>query len=207
MNTGGESWVFQTASGTGASTYAATPGGTDHTGNGGAFAALDGSTPNPASTNLATLTSPQIDLSPLTAPRLRFYVFSNNTTAPGDNATFYAIVDGTTDTLVSYSGDNASWVELTADLSAYAGQTIAIQIQGNHNTMTGSQFYNDLLVDDFFIEETPSCFAPSALVFSNITFSSADVSWTDNNTPASSLFEVSIGAPGFTPGSGILKLL
>ena len=202
FNTGGESWAFQTASGTGASTYAATPGGTDHTGNGGAFAALDGSTPNPASTNLATLTSPQIDLSALTAPRLRFYVFSNNTTAPGDNATFYAIVDGTTDTLVSYSGDNANWVELTADLSAYAGQTIAIQIKADHNTMTGSQFYNDLLVDDFFIEETPSCFAPSALVFSNITFSSADVSWTDNNTPASSLFEVSIGAPGFTPGSG-----
>ena len=61
-------------------------------GNGGAFAALDGSTPNPASTNLATLTSPQIDLAALTAPRLRFYVFSNNTTAPGDNATFMLLL-------------------------------------------------------------------------------------------------------------------
>ena len=40
------------------------------------------------------------------------------------------------------------------------------------------------------------------LASSNVTESSADVSWTDNNTPASSLFEVSIGAPGFTAGSG-----
>ena len=84
-------------------------------------------------------------------------MFTVTIPAPGDNATFYAIVDGTTDTLVSYSGDNANWVELTADLSAYAGQTIAIQIQGNHNTMTGSQFYN-AFVDDFY-RRTPSCFA------------------------------------------------
>ena len=190
-NTGGESWIFSTGAAYGAGSAG------DNTGDGGNYAWVDGSTSNPPSSNLATLTF-SVDISALSIPRLRYFTFQNNTNAPGDNATLYVIVNGT-DTVDTYASDNAAWVERTVDLSSYSG-VVSFAFKADHNGMTGSQFYADVLIDDVSIEETPTCFAVSALTATATSGTTADVSWTDPN--GASEWEVSYGASGFAAGSG-----
>ena len=97
------------------------------------------------------------------------------------------------------SGDQGDqWNSEIVSLSSYAGASVVFEIIGTK----GAGFTSDVAIDGFSIEETPSCFAPTGLTFSNVTADAADASWTDQNTPASSLFEVSIGSQGFAAGSG-----
>ena len=143
-NTGGESWIFSTGAAYGAGSAG------DNTGDGGNYAWVDGSTSNPPSSNLATLTF-SVDISALSIPRLRYFTFQNNTNAPGDNATLYVIVNGT-DTVDTYASDNAAWVERTVDLSSYSG-VVSFAFKADHNGMTGSQFYADVLIDDVSLKK------------------------------------------------------
>src|SRR5690554_5224318 len=57
-------------------------------------------------------------------------------------------------------------------------------------------------VDDISIYETPSCLAPSDLIVSDVSTTSATISWTNNNT--STTFNLEYGPEGFTPGSGTM---
>ena len=150
----------------------------------------------PATSNLATLTF-SVDISALSIPRLRYFTFQNNTNTPGDNATLYVIVNGT-DTVDMYASDNAAWVERTVDLSSYSG-VVSFAFKADHNGMTGSQFYADVLIDDVSIEETPTCFAVSALTATTTSGTTADVSWTDPNGASEWRYRMVLG---FAAGSG-----
>ena len=57
-------------------------------------------------------------------------------------------------------------------------------------------------LDDVEVRETPSCPDPSALTISNVTTSSADLSWTAGGTEAA--WNVEYGTTGFTLGTGTL---
>src|SRR5690606_2686962 len=48
-------------------------------------------------------------------------------------------------------------------------------------------------LDDFVVELLPSCIEPSALTATNLTYSSADLSWTSDGTA----FDIKWGTPGF----------
>ncbi|MCT4622849.1 MAG: GEVED domain-containing protein, partial [Schleiferiaceae bacterium] len=61
-------------------------GVSDNTGNGGYAMGVDGSSSRAKGVRLET---PLIDVSALTSPELRFHIFSNNTTNPGDNNPMY----------------------------------------------------------------------------------------------------------------------
>lgn len=52
-------------------------------------------------------------------------------------------------------------------------------------------------IDDISVELAPSCVAPSALAVSNVTGTSADLSWTENGMASD--WEVEFGVAGFTP--------
>src|SRR5690554_1979018 len=65
-------------------------------------------------------------------------------------------------------------------------------------TTTFTPWY--ISVDDISIYETPSCLAPSDLIVSDVSTTSATISWTNNNT--STTFNLEYGPVGFTPGSG-----
>src|SRR5690606_32077812 len=59
-----------------------------------------------------------------------------------------------------------------------------------HNSNSNSWYY---WLDDFVVELLPSCIEPSALTATNLTYSSADLSWTSDGTA----FDIKWGTPGF----------
>ncbi|MEP0263305.1 T9SS type A sorting domain-containing protein [Dokdonia sp.] len=53
--------------------------------------------------------------------------------------------------------------------------------------------------------DCPTCFAPSGLMADNVTDTSADLSWTDNNDPVAPEFTVEWGPIGFDLGTGTME--
>ncbi|MCB9043346.1 MAG: fibronectin type III domain-containing protein [Chitinophagales bacterium] len=96
-------------------------------------------------------------------------------------------------TPISNTGDH-----IIIDLSAYSG-TVKFAFYGQS---TVSNTDNNVYVDNFAINPLALCNAPSSLTASNITNTSADLSWTANS--GETLWNVEWGPTGFTPGSGTL---
>jgi hypothetical protein len=187
--TGNGLWKFA-----GAPDYGAIPNGKTA----GTYAWNDGSSPVVSD---VTLITPLIDLAPLTHPMLSFEWFSNNTNTPGDNVPLIVeIFNGATwTTLGTFMGDNPSWQTESISLLAYAGTTVQIRFVSDQ-TVAGTAFYNDILLDEVSVDEAPACPAPIGLNASNVTATQADLSWIDNGTSIS--FNVEVGLQGFTPGTG-----
>ncbi|HOE04880.1 MAG TPA: choice-of-anchor J domain-containing protein, partial [Bacteroidales bacterium] len=82
------------------------------------------------------------------------------------------------------------------DLSAYAGQTIRIAFRGVEGAANGSADI-DFFTDNWVIEETPLCSAPTTLTASGITSSQANLGWTETGT--STTWDIEIGLTGFVP--------
>ena len=59
---------------------------------------------------------------------------------------------------------------------------------------------NNIFIDQVIVEILPACVEPSALVTSNITSSSVELSWTENGSSAS--WSIEYGPVGFTQGTG-----
>jgi hypothetical protein len=157
-----------------------------------------------AAGNRASLTSPLVNISGLTVPSLEFYfhMFGNGLAVMADlyievyNGTSFVIVD-------SIKGEQQltqaePFKKKLINLSGFSG-TIQVKFTAVRN---GIQ-YGDISIDDIRIAELPNCFAPSALVVSAITTTSATISWTGNNTPVSTTYQISYGPLGFTAGSGL----
>jgi len=89
---------------------------------------------------------------------------------------------------------------ISVDLSAYAGTTfnLALQHSGLYNNANGEYGGDNAYVDNIIIT---SCPAPTALVETNITPTSADLGWT---TGGASLWDIEWGDAGFAPGTGTL---
>lgn len=192
---GSDPWLFTT-------TWPAYGAGSiaEHTGNSGSFAGVDGS--GGSATNDGTLESPFIDLTGLTSPELRFYVFSNNTDFPNDNATVLVEVwDGSTWTQeLSYAGDNPAWVEQIVDLSSYSGN-IKVRFIIDQTTMTGSAFYNDIMIDDITVDNAPACPSPTSLNVDSVNTTMAWLSWPVAAGAVS--YQVEYDTAGFSNGTGM----
>lgn len=124
------------------------------------------------------LLSPLVDLSALTSPALLF------------NYHMFGVVTGTLDVIVngtdnvwSLSGEQqtsatAPWELAVIDLSAYAGQSITVTFRG---TSAGT-FEGDISIDNVSFDELPACPTPNALTATNVTDTTADLSWTENGS-------------------------
>lgn len=152
-NTGPENWLFTTGSGPG---YGVA-GSTDHTGNSGAFAWVDGSG---SGDNMGiTLTTPIIDISALTTPKLRYYVIShdvNNTN--GNNKLIVEGLNGSTWVQVDSVQQNfptAGWNErniLLSGLISSSTTQFRFRVDEQGGVITGfTSFYNDILIDDISV--------------------------------------------------------
>ncbi|GAB4329977.1 MAG: hypothetical protein Kow00127_22260 [Bacteroidales bacterium] len=186
---GSDVWHFSTGADFGASSAG------DHTGNGGQYAWVDGSSPNATD---AALYTPLIDVSSLTTPSLTFYLFSNNTDYPGDNCTLYVdFWDGAAwNNLLTFSADNGGWTQNQFDLSGY---TITGSVQFRFmvdETTALNPFYNDILIDDVSVMDLPT----DAMDWNNLQWpGSATIDVTQNVTIYTQGWE-----PGVTdaPGQG-----
>ncbi len=193
---GNDDWLFSTGAG-----YGAIPAG-DHTIGGGTnYAWMDGSVADPGDLN--ELITPFYDVSTLANPYLSYWVFSNNVDNPGDNNTLYVEVnDGNSWTLVeTIVGDNPSWLEYGIDVNSVV--TLAgnlVQFRFVFESTAGTDFYNDILIDDVCMDEAPSCPTPSSLTVTNVTATTADIDF--NYSGPGTSFIVEFGPLGFVPGTG-----
>ena len=104
---------------------------------------------------------------------------------------------GATYTDIATESNNgvAGWQAKTYSLAGYAGQTVKVRITGN---WTSGDYY--LGFDDFKIETPPSCNPPSALTSSNITATTADISWTPPSPAPSNGYEYYYSTSNTPPG-------
>jgi hypothetical protein len=132
------------------------------------------------------LVSPLVDLTALTAPSLSF----NYHMFGGQIGTLDVLVNGTTN-VWTLSGQQqtsatAPWELAVVDLTAYAGQTISITFRA---TSAGT-FEGDLAIDNVAFNELPTCLDVTAVTVDSVTTDSATLSWTENNIPAGTAWEV-----------------
>lgn len=152
-NVGPETWLFSTGSGPG---YGVA-GSTDHTGNSGAFAWVDGSG---TGTNLGiTLTTGLIDISSLTAPKLRYYVISHDVdNTSGNNKLIVEGLNGSTWVQLDSVQQNfptAGWNErniLLSGLITSSTTQLRFRVDEQGGIIPGfTAFYNDILIDDISV--------------------------------------------------------
>jgi hypothetical protein len=175
----------------------------EHTGNAGSFAGVDGSaTVSLTDINLLT---PFINTSALTVPQLRFFLFNNNI----DNADYQTLTVDVFDGTTWHNGmfvwgptqNNASWQEITVPLNTLT-ITGPIQIRFVVAKGTGFPYYDDIIIDDVFVEEAPTCPKPTALTATTITMNSAILGWTLGN--AETAWDIQYGIAGFALGTGTI---
>ncbi|KAA3645132.1 MAG: T9SS C-terminal target domain-containing protein, partial [Bacteroidetes bacterium] len=102
-----------------------------------------------------------------------------------------------TNTIVSPVGINASYQLITGTFTPGSSGVYYIGIKGY---MNGSPWY--ISIDDIAVYETPNCVSPTSLLTSNLTSTSVDLAWTENNTATS--WKIEYGTSGFTQGTGTI---
>ena len=167
----------------------------DNTTGSGYFAFVDSSTST--TTTDATLFSPMIDVSTLTTPMLEFYVYHFNN-GGASNSIAVEVWDGTTwnQVYTDLNGDVDGWERIQINLSTLT-ITGDIQVRFIVDTNVGSNYENDIAIDDVSFEEFPTCPDPSSLMASNITDTSAELNWTENGT--ATVWNVEVITAGSTP--------
>ena len=166
------------------------------TGNGGkaagTFAWVDASSPYD-NIHTVELISPQINLTGLTSPYVKFDWLKNHLTS-------------STGTLPAYSNnelkvavnDGSGWVQIWSDdsnyaswrtvgvllASSYVGSTIQLKFTVDKDVAANGYYYDDILLDDVQVVEAPSCFDPVPLAISNLGPNSATLNWDAPLAPA-----------------------
>jgi large repetitive protein len=186
---------------TGATATGGTGPGGDHTSGFGGYVYVEASFST--GTPTATLTSPEIDLSALTTPEMKFWyhMWTNN----GSQGTLvWSIQDvavGTWTVLDSVSGDQGNqWLEIVTDLSSYANKSVKIKFTATKSGGNTPQ-QGDIGVDDLSIDEAPTCPDPTAITATPVSNTEIEVAWTTGGATA---WQIEYGPVGFTPGSGTI---
>lgn len=193
VDTGAENWVF------------ADDGG-DHVGNagditgstasGGYYAYVDASGTDAD----AILLSPLVDVSGLTTPSLSFYIISDNE-GNANSQLDVDVWDGAAWNLVAtYNTNTTGWELQTLDLSGLTFTGDA-QVRYTFTEPTSSDFYDDIAIDDFMIDELPSCIVPGGLSANATSLTEATISWSAGPS-AETAWNYEYGVTGFTQGTG-----
>ena len=179
----------------------------DHTTGLGKYVYTEAGFGNPAgSVRIAYLTSPQILLSGLTAPEIRFWYHMQGTTI--GSLTVEVQTGSVTSPFVALDsivgGQANAWLERVVSLGGYVNQTIRIRFKARTNASgpppnSSSSTLADIAIDDFSVKNAPPCPPPTALSATPLTSTTASISCTNAATGTAIL---EYGPVGFTPGSG-----
>ena len=82
-------------------------------------------------------------------------------------------------------------------LTTYNGQSVKIAFYGESTTSNGDNYF---YIDNVSIDQIVSCYPVTNVAADNVTATSVDLSWGDNNTNPDS-WTVIYGAPGFDPAT------
>lgn len=195
--------TYHWGGGQGATPTANTGPDNDHTTGLGKYVYTEGGFGNPAgSVRVATLTSPQIILSALTAPELRFWYHMQGATVgslsvevqTGSSTSPFVVIDS----IVGAQG--AQWNERVVSLTAYGNQTVRIRFRSRTLGSTPAT-QADIAIDDFSVKNAPPCPPPTALTVTPLTATTASVAFTNSGNGTAT---IEYGPVGFTPGSGTL---
>ena len=154
-------------------TTSSSTGPSDDLSGGGNYMYIETSSPRTQG-DFAILHSPNIDLSALTVPELRFYSHMYGQTIDS------LVIDITDDGGLTYNnifnkfGDQGDvWNEELVILSNYSG-IVSFRITG----YVGSSFTGDIAIDNFEVREAPTCPQPLSLNAINLFADSVDLTWT-----------------------------
>lgn len=158
-----------------------------------------------ASSDITTnaMITPFIDVSGLSTPYVGFWFASNNTTNTINHTIALDAWDGSAwVNITTEIGNFPTWVKVADTLPSSIPSLTRFKIYAiaNPSGTTSDYYYNDLGVDDFFVEEAPTCIAVDTLTASNPTNTSMDLSWVDPNSATE--WQIEYGTTGFTQGTG-----
>ncbi len=185
----GGDWQFETSNSHGPNS--------DHSGS-GYYALLD-------DYNISSSNSPFYMLSPTfdLSTAGKSYQISYWYWIGSDGATNPIIVeassDGGSNWTTIYTHDQTTtgvWTKNTIDLSSYSTATVVIRFKGTSDYGYGT---DNSGIDDFVVEEIPSCPPPTNAMVTNLTSTGAQLNWT---TGGATNFVVEYGPAGFTQGTG-----
>ncbi len=155
---------------------------------------------------VATIDSPLVDLTPLAAPSLQFYyhMFGNQIGTLNvqiDNGTGFVTVQTIGPGAQQPTQATEFYLQII-NLAAYAGQTIKVRF----SAVSAGTFEGDIAIDDFRIDELPSCPDPNLLTVLNTTDTTAQLSWSENGNATVWNVEVQLqGVPrGTVPAAAIV---
>ena len=114
-----------------------------------------------SSTNITAneMVSPLIDMSALTTPAVGFWFLSENTTNSINHTIALDVWDGSAWlNIKTETGNFTNWVKVTAAVPSTVPTTTKFRIYAiaNPNGTSSDYYFNDLGVDDFFVEEAPT---------------------------------------------------
>ncbi|WP_296314842.1 FG-GAP-like repeat-containing protein [Winogradskyella sp. UBA3174] len=196
LNSGNGSWEIPNDSGSGGT-------GPDNAFSGSNFMNYEASG---NSTITASAISPAIDLSTATdGAELSFYMHANGDDMGTLNVNVGTSVGGPFTTVFSQTGElqtsgSEAWVPVGINLDAYLGQVVYVEFS---HTGTGTGFEGDMSIDYIRVETCGSfCIAPSSIVVSAVTQTTATVSWVSNNGESNWEYIVQTSGTGIPTGSG-----
>ncbi len=192
--------MFHWGGGQGATNTPNTGPNNDHTSGLGKYVYTEASFSSGLRT--ANLTSPQIQLSALTAPELRFWYHMLGQAIgsltvevqTGSVTSAFTVIDS----IVGPQG--TQWNERIVSLAGYASQTVRIRFRAR-TLAAGQGQFADIAIDDMTVSNAPPCPPPTALNVTPLTATTAQVGYT-NSGNGSAVLEY--GPVGFVPGSGTL---
>lgn len=189
------SWVYTASNSTAfPSTDYGVDNALDHTTGTGNFAWVNGLT------GANELVTPSIDFSGLTQGIVGCWVLSNNVNDVAQNNITLEGFDGTNwISLVTYSGNDPGWIRFYSLIPATLPSPTVFRLVQAEGTAGGFSFYNDILVDDFFVEEAPTCLNSIDLMDSVLSPTTVELSWTSGGA---SDWIIEYGPTGFIPGTG-----
>ncbi len=146
------------------------------------------------------LRMPEINLTPLDTPELRFWYYMYGA---GISSLRVQVKQGTapwttvnTITGQQQASPSEPWQERTVSLAAYQNQTVFIRFVAER---ASTSFFADVAIDDVSVDEQPQCPAPTNLSATGVSESAIEVSWTSGG---GSSWVIEYGLSGFALGTG-----
>lgn len=177
-------WRFSTSAGYGATGNGGKPAGT--------FAWVDASSPY-TNEHTVELISPQINLTGLTNPFVKFEWFKNHLTSatgtvpPYEHNRMKLEVNNGSGWVEIWSDNSnaAEWRTVGVPLAAtYVGATIQLKFTVDKDVAGNGYFYDDVLLDEVQVIQAPTCFEPVVGTATNIAPNSATLNWAAPLAPA-----------------------